>query len=616
MSAPLVLSSSAIAAYKRCPKSFELQYVRNLEPRRTTNAIEFGSSLHEVLESYAKRTPLAPEAVDPTTDSVARAYLAHRPLPNPADTLSVEEPLYTQLLASPDVWLRTTFDLVYRRRDDGFIIARDYKGLALDTPLPTPEGWTTMGEVGVGDQLLGRNGNVCTVTAKSQTHFEDTFRVIFDDGTEVIADKDHRWVVYTGSAKRTKNLCEVVTTADLAGRHVPTCKPLLLPAYDLPVDPYVLGVWLGDGTAVNGTITSADPEVFNEIRARGYVVSENIGTGAKAELRTVYGLRATLKRLGVLGNKHIPEVYLRCSYKQRLDLLQGLMDSDGSWHKTRKRAVFVQISKRVALQVQELVRTMGVTCSLLQARGYGFKRDVVRYDVTFTPSGFNPFKLPRKATLVPKSMLGSVERPWLRGERPSQRNRKRIVRAVTAIPTVPTQCVQVDSSDHTYLATHAYIPTHNTFSQAPTYDVDLDFQSRIYTACVARKHDTHNVAFEYEYIRSELGRELGRGDKRVWTEWPEEDRYFTFEVVSQPHELDTVWAETCAVAAEIVEKINTNEAARWWRADLKGKSPFTCGACLVKDLCATEMRHGGLTDDEIDLLATPREQITLPENLQ
>ncbi|RHA38825.1 replicative DNA helicase [Cellulomonas rhizosphaerae] len=162
------------------------------------------------------------------------------------------------------------------------------KALALDTPLATPTGWTTMGEVQVGDQLLAADGTPTTVVAATPVLTgRPTYRVTFDDGTQIVADALHQWATSTRAERRlragdsairtTEEIAATVrcATADARANHsVATARPLRLPEADLPIDAYALGVWLGDGHSASARFTSADPEIAMLIEDRGLVARD------------------------------------------------------------------------------------------------------------------------------------------------------------------------------------------------------------------------------------------------------------------------------------------------------------------------------------------------------
>jgi replicative DNA helicase len=168
------------------------------------------------------------------------------------------------------------------------------KALALDTPLPTPAGWTTMGEVREGDQLLGADGKPTTVVAATDVMTErPCFELTFSDGTRVIADAEHQWWTTTraerraaagvkASVKTTAQIAETVrlATKDARANHaVPVAQPLSLPAATLLLPPYVLGAWLGDGHSAGARITTIDHDILMWIEAEGIdVVPESTPT--------------------------------------------------------------------------------------------------------------------------------------------------------------------------------------------------------------------------------------------------------------------------------------------------------------------------------------------------
>jgi replicative DNA helicase len=157
------------------------------------------------------------------------------------------------------------------------------KALALDTPLPTPTGWTTMGEVRVGDQLLGADGKPTTVVAATDVMTDrPCFELTFSDGTTAVADAEHQWWTTTRADRRagregtqpsvrtTAELAQTVrcATADARANHaVPVAHPLSLPVADLPLPPYVLGVWLGVGHSAGARITTIDHDILMRIEA-------------------------------------------------------------------------------------------------------------------------------------------------------------------------------------------------------------------------------------------------------------------------------------------------------------------------------------------------------------
>jgi replicative DNA helicase len=172
------------------------------------------------------------------------------------------------------------------------------KALALDTPLPTPSGWTTMGDVAVGDQLIGADGRPTPVVAATEVmNGRPCYEVEFSDGEVIVADGQHQWLTWTRAARRYdaqlrgcgKNYAEpvrpeVVTTdqiaatlycqtADRRPNHaIPIQSQMELPEADLPIPAYAVGAWLGDGNSASARFTTFDPEIIVNIEASGLLV--------------------------------------------------------------------------------------------------------------------------------------------------------------------------------------------------------------------------------------------------------------------------------------------------------------------------------------------------------
>ena len=378
------------------------------------------------------------------------------------------------------------------------------KALSLDTPLPTPTGWTTMGEVAVGDELIGADGKPTRVVAATDVmHGRPCYRVAFSDGTEIVADEAHQWLTETRASRKsaqaaavqynryknqrtfaavrtTREIAETLRcpTADRRLNHsVSNAKPLQGEPAELPVPPYTLGAWLGDGTTAAAQITSADPEIVMRIEAEGFVE----GT-----------LQARLRTLGVLGNKHIPLNYLRASEEQRRALLAGLLDTDGTV--TAGGAIqFSVTNQRLASDVHELIVSLGYRCHTTTKRVKGrTEQSSTAYTLNFSTDD-EVFGLTRKA-LIHKDRRRSVG---------TARTCSRFIVDVEPIQTVPVRCVQVDNADHMYLASRAMVPTHNS-------TLGLDFLR----SC-SIKNRMSSVIFSLEMSKSEIVMRLLSAEAKI-----------------------------------------------------------------------------------------------------
>ena len=364
--------------------------------------------------------------------------------------------------------------------------------LALDTPIATPSGWSTMGDLQPGDQVFDEHGKVCNVTAISETFSgRPCYRMTFSDGDSIVADHEHRWQV-TGLRSHGKpgpkppgeprkgQPC-IRTTADIAATYlmpattslhpqalfnyrVAIAGALDLPDIDLPVPPYTLGVWLGDGDSDCARITSHndDVELREAVGSEGISVgpeSGKKGNAARYRIGGVTGcgrgtsasLQSKLRKMGMLGNKRVPKWYLRAGTAQRLALLQGLLDTDGSISK-HGDVEFSTKWEHLADDVAELVRSLGlkasVTCndSTLNGRVVG-----KRYRLKFRAYADLPvFKLSRKLS---RQIARPSTRPLSEG---------RMIVGCDKVESVPVKCITVDSPSHLFLAGRSMIPTHNS----------------------------------------------------------------------------------------------------------------------------------------------------------
>lgn len=404
-----------------------------------------------------------PEEFVPTVDAYEATLRAFglEPVPGLIEfTTAVKQ---YEVAGTSDRVYRVTRDITFKLNKRtitlyaGEYVIGDVKGLALTERIPTPTGWTTMGEVREGDTVFDAYGRPCTVTLKSRTKRIGTYIVRFDDGSSVTCDSEHIWWTSTGARAgepTAKSIQEVIATLQdprTGQKHhrVPVAGPLELPEADLPIDPYLLGCWLGDGHRRGGQITKT-PDLFDILRSDGHDLGPAQTEKGNCETRTVRGLTTALRAAGLQGDKHIPAAYLRASVAQRTALLRGLMDTDGSWNRARRAATFSTVDKGLALQVEELLLSLGQRPNLATVQGTGFGRAVTSYPVSFTPVGLQPFRLPRKADQAAAS------------DKPVTRSTRRVIVSVEPGPDVETACIGVDSPTHTYLAGDRMVPTHNT----------------------------------------------------------------------------------------------------------------------------------------------------------
>ncbi|GAB3552498.1 hypothetical protein GCM10027404_23170 [Arthrobacter tumbae] len=374
------------------------------------------------------------------------------------------------------------------------------KALALDTPLPTPTGWTTMGEVSVGDQVIAADGSPTAVVAATEVmQGRPCFKVTFDDGSTIVADEEHQWLTDTRASRKsaqeasaghhrvrnqrvfpsvrtTREIADTLrcNTSDQRLNHsVRNTRPLALPQAELPIGPYTLGAWLGDGASATARITTADEEVLLRVGGEGYSTTEGASI-PEEELRT----------LGVLGNKHIPIQYLRASEAQRRALLAGLLDTDGTV--TANGCVqFAVTHKRLAQNFRELALSLGYRTGWWEKPVKGRSASSSTCFVITFSTDDTVFGLTRKQILHKE-----------RDSRSTPKRTQRFITSVERIESVPVRCLQVANDEHLFLAGRSFIPTHNS-----TFALD-------WARSAAIKHNMTTVFFSLEMGRNEIAMRL------------------------------------------------------------------------------------------------------------
>ncbi|MDH6460503.1 hypothetical protein M2302_000658 [Micromonospora sp. A200] len=497
------------------------------------------------------------------------------------------------------------------------------KALALDTPIATPAGWSTMGDLRVGDQVFDEQGRPCDVVAATPVmHGRPCYEVEFSDGTVIVADASHEWRTTTragrtqrrhrwkdGSywaeadheliSRRTREVLDepdrpvstsevvtdlgeqfrnvlyqvlrevpkeqalgrmpyhrggrritrwvptysrhrvyealsqrilapgrsggrkahderTVTTREIAeslrvgpkgqwaNHAVDVARPLFCPEQELPIAPYTLGCWLGDGTTGTAGFTCADDEILDQIRLDGYEVIRQpsgrihytISNRQERKLRVLEALRlvsqgmsgpAAARRVGVsvtavylarkggmpqgdlpadpvrilnrapyrtmralfrqIGEKHIPPAYLRASESQRRALLAGLLDTDGTVSK-RGGVELALTCERLAHDALDLVLGLGYQATITTKAVKGGRLETSTcYRIHFTPQD-KVFRLTRKLVRQVTECRPSTSRRYIVDVRP--------------VPSVPVRCIEVDSPSRLFLAGRTLVPTHNS----------------------------------------------------------------------------------------------------------------------------------------------------------
>jgi len=335
------------------------------------------------------------------------------------------------------------------------------KQLALSTPIPTPAGYTTMGELKVGDKVMDEKGNPCNVVAISPVdETEQAYQLNFRDGTAIIAGERHLWrVEVTNNGKREK----ILTTDRMYAKQnkasnkdnraifrIRIADAFILPDADLPVDPYLFGFWLGNGSAAKPEITVNRGDVEAVIANIPYVLHNRYEQEGFSDILVYKELKSVLVKSYL--EKRIPDRYLRASLLQRKRMLQGLMDSDGCVGKIRGQAIYATILPTLAGDVQNLLWSLGIKNSLrtCPSTRYGLPTGETCYLIRFTAFEDEDVSgLARKNVRAKERNTGS-------------RSHYHYIKSIEKTAPRPMRCIQVDSTSSLYLAGKSMVPTHNS----------------------------------------------------------------------------------------------------------------------------------------------------------
>lgn len=351
-----------------------------------------------------------------------------------------------------------------------------YNAQPLSAKVLTVNGWKSMGEIEVGDRVIDPYGQDSKVTGVYPKGVRDVYKVTLRDGSETEACYQHLWEVQT-DAMRTPRVIDTLELKERVERGQRVALPAVAPVEfeaiaELPIDPYLLGVLISEGSLTNGARFTQDPsntEMLERVKAalpEGHSLASvgndhriTVGQGGAQTLRTVPGrnlIVLALRDLGLFGKrsaeKFLPDVYKYASVADRIALLRGIMDGDGSVG-AKGRLQYTSASKRLRDDVVEVIQSLGgrvttghVTGVLYTSPTQGTPTAAQdAYKITGGRLPFNPFHMTRKAALfVPKD-----DRAF------------RVVKSVELVRQEEVQCISVSADSHLYV-TDNYIATHNT----------------------------------------------------------------------------------------------------------------------------------------------------------
>ena len=390
-----------------------------------------------------------------------------------------------------------------RYENSAFVLFRGAaKRLSLDTPILTPNGWVLNKSLKIGDSVIGSNGKPCSILSLSSVVKRPLFELTTRDNRSALCDAEHLWTVrkISGGAGYYKGKTFTMTTQELIdkpykamrfdsryNKHNEECfyaidvpAPIEFNKRDLPIDPYLLGLILGDGSVCNKTgYVRIHSSNYDCEEIKSYISSYNIGETKDSNSSdhgvrfAVNGLSKDMLALGLNVSckyKFIPNSYLFSSIEQRLLLLQGLMDTDGTCSDKRKGASFSNTSEMLIDNVVELVRSLGGIATK-SSFVTNYNTNAFRVSISL-PNGMNPFRLKRKADkYIPL---------------------RRVYNAITSIKEVGEdfgRCLMVDSPDHLFVVKD-YLLTHNsTISKTIQVTSDICFAREPFTVLLSESID-------------------------------------------------------------------------------------------------------------------------------
>ena len=360
-----------------------------------------------------------------------------------------------------------------------------------DTPIPTPNGWKDLGDIKVGDYVFDRHGKPTLVSGVFEQGKQRAYRVVLSDGRSTICAGEHLWSYYPSSGSlQNKLITETLNSmmqrsiknerTGSGNRYaIPLNSPVEYAAKDFTVDPYVVGVFLGDGCCKSRqlSLSSADEEIPNEVaKLIGAIPHKNSEANytwtfylseSNREHFIANGLRKDTKkwRTDLLfdglpeitrcsSEKRIPEVYKFGSVEQRYSLLQGLFDTDGSIVRNgdRYHVRFTSTSSGLAKDVVEVINSLGY-CATIKERSRENRNIEYTVHARVPNSDKNKFfRLARKKEIALNAM---------RCDNYHKYDRTQIVDIIDLGYECDMVCIYVENDEHLYL-TNDYIVTHNT----------------------------------------------------------------------------------------------------------------------------------------------------------
>lgn len=333
------------------------------------------------------------------------------------------------------------------------------KAFSLDTIVPTDNGFKEIKDIKIGDYVFNDQGQKVKVLNKSQIWYDrPCFRITFKNGFEVIADENHEWICnYSIDSRQTKEfrkrstkeMYENYRTREKYRHYIKKPSPMQYSKKQLPIPPYTLGIWLSDGTATCSDITvnNQDLIIWDEIENEGFHISDKYRSKGNANTSAILNFHHLLRENNLIKNKHIPDCYLNASYKDRLSLIQGLIDGDG-YVDQRGQVEFSNNNYQIVKSLKILLASFGIETRIAsripKLNGKPCSRN---YRLTFgATQDIQVTRLPRY-----KKNIRRPKRQW---------NTTYSIYSIEPAGLYDTVCIQVEGG--IFCVGEEYIPTHNS----------------------------------------------------------------------------------------------------------------------------------------------------------
>ena len=338
------------------------------------------------------------------------------------------------------------------------IVLASRQPLDIETELITPNGFKKFKDIHANDIIYDNSGKEVKVISETDIMYDhECFNIEFCHGEIIKCDVDHPWTVELNSGK--EYVIKVISTKELKKLfdnienkyhiRIKCSDPLRFNEQELLIEPYLFGLWLGSGDSTGGIITGNENDISEYVKN----IKEKYSILAESKIKQkeyikrlrVYGLTTKLKVLGVYKNKHIPDEYIYNSIENRLALIQGLLDSDGSVCSIDGTYHFHQQNIQLINQIRFILSTLGVKSSITSL----MNKNKNVYNINFCNRNFDFFRLNRKLIESHKKL-------------DYDKNNYFYIKTITEVDSVPVKCISVDNETHLFLCGNTLIPTHNS----------------------------------------------------------------------------------------------------------------------------------------------------------